>query len=378
MSGRHLLVTTHTPILTSGRAVRTYGVARALAEHGGLDLLYKRFEGDRPDARFDAIADCTMHEVISLRSPRRALAYARGRRAGVPASLARGISPELAEAAARLADSPGRGLVVADGPVAAAALTALAERREVIYNAHNFESGFRHEAGMNENGSPAELQRFERRLLERAAESWMVSHADLEKARELCPEAGLRYMPNVVDVAAIEPIPDDERAAHPRRAMFIANFAYAPNQSGLRFLLDEVMPRVWEELPDARLSLAGGGLEGFNLSDERIETHGFVSDLHAVYAEASCVLVPLLLGGGTPLKLVEGLAYGVPMVVTPRAVRGLAEVEHGEHCLVAEGGEAYAEAVVSVLRDGAPELGRNARALAEREFSIEALGALLP
>jgi len=376
MSGRHLLVTTHTPILTSGRAVRTYGVVRALAERGGLELLYRRFEGERPDERFGAIAGCTMHEVVSPRSPRRALAYVRGRHAGVPASLARGISPELAAAATRLAGSPGRGLVVADGPVAAAALAGLSGRREVVYNAHNFESGFRHEPGMDEDGSPAELRRFERGLLERASESWMVSHADLEQARELCPQARLRYMPNVVDVAAIAPIAPDELAA--QRAMFIANFAYAPNQSGLRFLLDEAMPRVWAQLPDARLSLVGGGLEDFDLRDERIETHGFVSDLHTVYEQASCVLVPLLLGGGTPLKLVEGLAYGLPLVVTPRAVRGLPEVRHGEHCLVAEGGEAFAQAVVGVLRDGAPELGRNARALAEREFSIEALGDLLP
>ncbi len=43
--------------------------------------------------------------------------------------------------------------------------------------------------------------------------------------------------------------------------MFVANFAYEPNRNGLRFLLDEVFPRVWKELPDARLALVGAGLE---------------------------------------------------------------------------------------------------------------------
>ncbi len=43
--------------------------------------------------------------------------------------------------------------------------------------------------------------------------------------------------------------------------MFVASFAYEPNRGGLRFLLEEVFPRVWAELPDARLTLVGTGLE---------------------------------------------------------------------------------------------------------------------
>ena len=158
---RDLLVTTHTPVLRSGRAVRTYGVARALAEHDdGLDLLYLRFEGDRPDAAFQAIPGVEMHAVVSSRGPRRLLAYLRGRLAGVPPSVARGISPELAATASRLADEPGRGRVIADGPLAAITLAALAARRPVIYNAHNFESGFRLELSRRDElrGGPARVR----------------------------------------------------------------------------------------------------------------------------------------------------------------------------------------------------------------------------
>ncbi len=87
-------------------------------------------------------------------------------------------------------------------------------------------------------------------------------------------------------------------------------------------------------------------------------------------------MVPLLQGGGTPLKLIEALAYGLPVVATPRAAAGL-EVRDGEHCLVADGAEAFAAALVRVLRDGAPELGRRGRELAERCYSLEALRAAL-
>jgi glycosyltransferase involved in cell wall biosynthesis len=368
-----LLVTAHTPVLRSGRALRTYGVARALATHGGLDLLYARFEGDAPDAAFRAIAGIELHEAVPSRGPRRLLAYGAARRHGVPAALARGVSPELAAAAARLAAAPGRGRVIADGPVTAAALSALMRRRPVIYNAHNFESGFRHELdGGGGMGSVRALQTFERGLLAGAHESWMASEADLAAARALCPTARLRCVPNVVDVAAITPV---QPLQAEQRALFVANFAYEPNRTGLRFLLEEVLPRVWTQLPAAKLLLVGAGLAGTHF-DERVEVCGFVEDLRTAYARACCAIVPLLQGGGTPLKLIEALAYGLPVVATPRAVAGLA-VRDGEHCLLAPDAETFAAALVRVLRDGAPGLARRGRALAAERYSIEALSELL-
>ncbi len=370
---RDLFVTTHTPLLGSGRALRTYGVARALAAHGGLDLLYARFEGDAPDAAFRAIPGIELHEVVPSRGPRRLLAIGAARRRGTPPTLARGVSRELAAEAARLADTYGRGRVIADGPVAAAALRRLMRAHPVIYNAHNFESGFRHElGGASGMGSERALRDFERGLLEGARESWMASEADVAAARELCPTARLRYVPNVVDVAAIAPV---QPLQQERRAIFVANFAYEPNRNGLRFLLEEVFPRVWAQVPDAKLALVGAGLEGPHF-DPRVEALGFVEDLRVAYARASCAVVPLLQGGGTPLKLLEALAYGLPVVATPRAVAGLA-VRDGEHCLLADGPEAFAGALVGVLREGAPELGRHGRELAAERYSIEALSELV-
>ncbi len=84
----------------------------------------------------------------------------------------------------------------------------------------------------------------------------------------------------------------------------------------------------------------------------------------------------MLQGGGTPLKLIEALAYGLPVVATARATAGL-ELSDGEHCLIAEGGEAFAAALLGVLRDGAPELGRRGRELVAERYSIETLTALL-
>ncbi len=368
---RDLLVTTHTPALRSGRDVRTYGIARALAMHGGLTLLYVRFGPTEPDDAFKAIPGVELRELVPSRGIARLLTYAKALLAGVPDGLARGISPELS-AADSLADAPGRGRVIADGPTAAAALMRLAQRRPVIYNAHNLESGFRHQL-TGGNRARRRLRAFETGLLRHFSEAWMVSEADMQGARELCPEARLRLAPNVVDVGAIQPVAG---LARELKAIFVANFAYEPNRNGLAFLLNEVFPRVWAQLPDARLTLVGAGLDRPPCEDSRVEYLGFVDDLASVYANARCAVVPLLQGGGTPLKLVEALAYGLPVIATPRAVAAL-QLKDGVDCLVASDGEAFAQTLIDVLRKGSPELGRNARRVAEQRYSIEALGALL-
>jgi glycosyltransferase involved in cell wall biosynthesis len=137
-----------------------------------------------------------------------------------------------------------------------------------------------------------------------------------------------------------------------------------------------VFPRVWAELPDARLALEGRGLEELPSCDSRIEALGFVENLSEAYASASCALVPLLQGGGSPLKFVEALAFGLPVIATSKAAAGL-EVSDGRDCVIADGAEAYAAAVVRILRDGAPELARRGRELAQERYSIEALSAIL-
>ena len=84
-------------------------------------------------------------------------------------------------------------------------------------------------------------------------------------------------------------------------------------------------------------------------------------------------MVPLLTGGGSPLKFVEALAYGLPVVATPHAAAGLEAARAGEHYLEADGPEAFADALADILEHGAPDLASRGRALAESNYSIEAL-----
>ncbi len=177
----------------------------------------------------------------------------------------------------------------------------------------------------------------------------------MRAAHELCPSAHLRYVPNVVDVAAIAPV---SAPAGERRAVFVANFAYEPNRNGAALPARGGLPAgVGASCPTRGSRSSAADLEAAGrAATSACETLGFVADLADAYAHASCALVPLLQGGGTPLKLIEALAYGLPVIATPRAVAGL-EVRDGEHCLVAEGARGFAAA----LAHGAAR-GQHARA----------------
>ncbi|HEX2016749.1 MAG TPA: glycosyltransferase family 4 protein [Solirubrobacteraceae bacterium] len=374
---RDLLVTSHTPTLGSGRALRTYGIVRALAQRGPLDLLYPLFGSTEASPEYRQLDQVRLWPVKPSRGPRRALAYAAARARGVPAGFARGVSPELARRATALTAEPDRGWVIADGPTVAAALMGLARRRPVIYNAHNVESAFRGQLDSSRGGlddQPA-LERFERRLLGVMEEAWMASEADIERARELAPATRLRYVPNVVDVEAITPVAPDG-GADQRTALFVADFSYEPNRRALAFLVEEVMPGVWEQLADAHLTVVGRGAPPVLLGDPRVQAAGFVADLDAMYATAACVVVPLLQGGGSPLKFIEAMAHGVPVLGTSVATAGLAGVA-GKHYLRADGPERFAATLVGVLKAGAPEIGAAGRQLAESHYSISALSERL-
>jgi glycosyltransferase involved in cell wall biosynthesis len=373
MDDHDLFVAVQTPVLGTGQALRVATLLRALAATGSrVHVLYVRFGADAPSPQLQAVDGLTFEGVEPSRGAARAITYAKARATRVPAGWARSISPELVATARRRAAEPGVRRVIADGPGAAAALAGLARKRPVIYNAHNLESAYRHELAARDLGSPALLRAAERRLLERAAESWMVSEADLAGARELAPAAKLRLVPNVVDIEAIGAVAPQPGA---QRILMVADYTYEPNANGLRFLLDDVMPRVWSERPDAVLRLVGRGLDDPAPGEPRVQAAGFVDDLDAEYAAASCAVVPLLEGGGTPFKFLEALAHGLPVVATPRAAAGLA-VRDGEHYLEGEDAQTFAGALIALTGDGAGDttaLAARGRALVAERYSMAAL-----
>ncbi len=367
---RTLLVTPFPPNRRNGRGSRTTSIILALAARGEVDVIYAGFDGSPPDPSLES-KGIRLRPIEPSRATARAFLYLRARARGVPKDFARGLSVELLEA---LRDARGEhlGRVVADGPSAAAALLLMRGERKVSYLAHNLESTLRSQLGWKKRALE-ELRRFEKGLLDSAEETWLPSDRDLRAAAKLAPGARLRLVPNAIDVSGIAPASEGRG----ERALFVADFTYQPNLNSARFLIGEVMPKVWERLPRARLALVGRGLALGGKTDPRVEPLGFVEDLRAIYSEAGCVVVPLFESGGSPLKLIEAMAFAVPIVATSLAAGGVDGLEDGVHFLQADGAEVFAAAVTRVLSGGAGTIGTTARKLAESEYSIDALARRL-
>ncbi len=155
-----------------------------------------------------------------------------------------------------------------------------------------------------------------------------------------------------------------------------ARFDYPPNAIAARFLVEEILPRLWERLPSARLQLVGSDPTSFvraaAAKDPRIEVTGPVPEVTPFLARAFAVAVPLFQGGGTRLKVLEAFAAGTPVVATSKAVEGL-DVTEGAHFLAAESADEFVAALLALWTNPAraAEMAAGARRLARERYSRE-------
>ena len=290
-----------------------------------------------------------------------------------PPALARSVKPALRAALeTRLREQPPDLLVA--GELSAALTSMLAGApgavARSIYNASNLEWPVCRSVGVLERLGWAGARRLERDVLRAFDESWMVSEPDAAAATALASDAAIRVVPNAVDVAAIAPV----RPSPDPVVLFVGSFNYAPNRHGLEWLESRVMPLVWRSRPDARLEVVGRWHTAWEPPDERVSVRGFVPELPA-YAGARVAVAPLLAGAGTPLKVVEAIAFGLPVVATPVALQGLGALDPGRHVYAASTPEQFAAALLRLLDAGhdTSEVVAEARAAVERNYSLAAV-----
>ena len=155
--------------------------------------------------------------------------------------------------------------------------------------------------------------------------------------------------------------------------VFCSKLDYYPNSQAILNFCDKVLPLIWQQRPQVRLTIVGNNPPEAVLRlsvDERITVTGYVPDIRPYLGNASVVLAPLLMAAGIQNKVLEALAMGAPTVATPLACRSL-DTEHGKHLLIAEEAEAYAGAVLRLLEDAqlAGSLSQAGRQFVERYHS---------
>jgi len=200
---------------------------------------------------------------------------------------------------------------------------------------------------------------------------YLCSAADQQRLLQQVPGARTLVIPNAADVQYFQPRTTDP-PPDGRTVVFFGQLSYFPNIDGLTYFVQEIWPRIVQMHPRARLKMIGAQAPRSVQALVRpgIELAGFVSDLRPHLAEAAAVVVPLRLGGGTRLKIVEAMAMGKAIVSSTLGAEGI-EAVAGRDLFVEDQPAAFADAVIRLLAEPglAARIGRSARQLAVQRYA---------
>lgn len=186
----------------------------------------------------------------------------------------------------------------------------------------------------------------------------------------------IHIIPNGVDFDFFDrtKLPSPAGAAPKWDIVFCGNMGYEPNVHAAQYLVKEVMPLVWKEVPGATVLLAGANPKHgvSNLASDKVSVSGYVVDIRECYAASSIFVAPMLTGSGLQNKLLEAMAMQLPCVTTSIANDSLG-ARDGSEVLIGDNAEAFAAHIVSLLRDAdkRASLAQSGRQYALDHFSWE-------
>ena len=207
-----------------------------------------------------------------------------------------------------------------------------------------------------------------------------ITTSEVDRARLRLNTVADRVLvvPNGVDCDALKPLP---WGSIRRDVLFVGTFGYPPNVDAALYFARDVLPDVVRHIPDARFLLVGSKPPAVMrrlAKNPQIVVTGWVEDVRPYYEQSAVCVVPLRVGGGTRLKILEAMALGRPVVSTSIGCEGL-DVTHGVNILIADSARDFAAATVKLLSDGdlRCRLVNNARQLVENTYAWEIIADAL-
>lgn len=197
-----------------------------------------------------------------------------------------------------------------------------------------------------------------------------ISPIDAEELERMNPRVKNRVLYSGVDLDYFAFAAPEER--DPGTIMHVGTLDAATRLAGMLWFYDEVLPRVRQRFPRVRLELVGHTsrckLHDANASD--VVVHGMVPDVRPYLAKGAVLIVPLIVGSGIRIRILNAMAAGNAVVATSVAAEGL-PVTHGHDIFITDDEQEFAEYICQLLAE--PELreqmGVQARALVEQRFS---------
>ncbi len=214
-------------------------------------------------------------------------------------------------------------------------------------------------------------QRYERSIMSQVQAVVTFTERDAREVAALAPKTPAVQIPFGT---ALPERPLSPTGAPPPSLLFVGSFVHSPNVDAAMRLAQEIFPLVRARGAAAKLVIVGDRPppQLQRLASDQVEITGYVPDITPYLDRAAVVVVPLRLGGGMRVKVQEALAAGKAIVASALAVSGLPLVD-GEHALIADSDQQFADAVVELL--ASPErrtaLATGARAWACAHLSWE-------
>lgn len=178
------------------------------------------------------------------------------------------------------------------------------------------------------------LKEYEARALDSFDLILAITEVDAQRFREINP----RVVDRIVVVPAGTDLPSKIPAAPADvdgkiSLLHVAAMDWLPNRRGLRWLLNEVLPRLDALGVAFHLDVVGKNMpeEFLRLKRRGVTVHGFVEDLEPIYRRADIAVVPLQVGGGMRVKILDYWARGIPVVATTVGAEGLSGANRKVH-----------------------------------------------
>lgn len=178
---------------------------------------------------------------------------------------------------------------------------------------------------------------------------FVTSERDISIFDQSVPTVPKYLVPNGVDEEYFYPT---KTTPKPHSMVFVGMMKYVPNYDGINYFLDEIFPKIVARYPDTTITIVGKNAPASitRRASKNIIITGFVEDTRPYMHDASVYVVPLRMGGGTRLKIMETLASKIPLVTTSIGCEGI-DIEHGKHALIADRPEDFANAVIELFEN---------------------------
>lgn len=256
----------------------------------------------------------------------------------------------------------------------------------VVMRLHNVESVIWHRYARDERNpwkrmlaawQARRLEQYEAAGAARVDANFAITLVDEARMHRLSPLARVITAPPGVDLDQWSPL---QRNPSSRIAITATTYSWIHNVNAVNWFIDSVLPAVQAQIPGFAFHLLGrcppASLQ--RRAGAAVNILGFVEDIKPYIAEAGVFVVPLQVGSGIRIKILEAMAMGIPVVTTSVGCEGIDGVP-GVHYLVADTPGEFAAAVVDVLSDPvrSSALSREARAFVCAHFKWETTAAII-